>query len=387
MFTLTKSVAIIGSRGYPSYYGGFETLVRRLAPYLVDEGWDVTVYGRHGSTKENDSTLDLRVRSIKTPGIESKSLSTLSYGLTSAAHAAMKRPDVALVLNVANGFWLPTLVSRRVPTVVNVDGIEWEREKWGKNAKAVFRTGARLTARFADELVTDSIQIQNRWETEFNRSSEFIPYGGDHIEDLQLPPGVEANKYILMVARFVPENTVPEFLAAAEELSANWKIVIVGSTGYGGELDSRVQTLADKSQNVTWMGHISDDRLLFSLWKYAGVYFHGHSVGGTNPALVQAMTCGATVVARDTIFNREVLGETGVFVEPDPVAIAEQIDSLMRNLDKVRVMAQCAQARALEHYSWNGVCERYATVLEQTSIVKKNRSQRLKFPENRTPQV
>ena len=132
------SVAIIGTRGYPSYYGGFETAVRNLAPYLADRGWAVTVYGRPGATKLDDSTRDGRVRVIETWGIETKSLSTLTFGMTAALHAAREKPDVALVMNCANGYWLPLLRRAGIPTVMNVDGIEWDRAKWGRLAKWMF---------------------------------------------------------------------------------------------------------------------------------------------------------------------------------------------------------------------------------------------------------
>ncbi|WP_230010068.1 DUF1972 domain-containing protein, partial [Microbacterium sp. Bi128] len=145
-----RSVAIIGTRGYPSYYGGFETAVRKLAPYLSDAGWAVTVYGRKGATRADDLARDPRVASVETFGLEKKSLSTLTYGLTAVLHAIRRRPDVVLVMNVANGYWLPLLRIFRIPTVVNVDGMEWERAKWGPVAKFVFKLGAKLTARFAN---------------------------------------------------------------------------------------------------------------------------------------------------------------------------------------------------------------------------------------------
>jgi glycosyltransferase involved in cell wall biosynthesis len=206
---VSRSVAIIGTRGYPSYYGGFETAVRKLAPYLVDHQWDVTVYGRSADTPL-DPNLDLRVEVVTTPGIENKSLSTLSYGFTACLHAAWRKPNVALVMNVANGFWLPLLALRGIPTVVNVDGIEWERAKWGRFAKFVFRLGARLTARFGTVLIADSKEIARRWQADFSRSSLFIPYGGDEgVERLDREPFTH-RRYVLAVARFVPENTVPE---------------------------------------------------------------------------------------------------------------------------------------------------------------------------------
>ncbi|MFI8565505.1 glycosyltransferase [Rhodococcus sp. NPDC078407] len=360
---MSKSVAIIGTRGYPSYYGGFETLIRRLAPYLVETGWDVTVYGRPGAVKTDDPLLDPRVSSVMTKGLETKSLSTLSYGLTSSLSAARRKPDVALIMNVANGYWLPLLRSRGIPTVVNVDGIEWERAKWGTNAKRVFRGGARLTARYASELVCDSHEIRRRWQHGFGRDGVFIPYGGDAPDRLPVVEGLKSREYVLIVARFVPENTVPEFLEAAKELSKKWNVVIVGSSGYGGELDLAAQTLADESPRVQWLGHVSDDQKLFSLWQHAGAYFHGHSVGGTNPALVQAMACGAPVIARDTIYNREVLSDLGTFVLPEPGAIAAGLSRAMVDSKWKTESAALSIQRAQDHYTWQTVCNKYSSLI------------------------
>jgi glycosyltransferase involved in cell wall biosynthesis len=361
---MSKSVAIIGSRGYPSFYGGFETLVRRLAPYLADAGWDVSVYGRPGATSDAAPRHPL-VRSITTHGVENKSLSTLSFGLTAALDARAKRPDVALVLNVANGYWLPLLRARGIPTVVNVDGIEWDRAKWGKAAKAVFRGGAKLTAQLATTLVADSVEIGRRWKKDYGRDSEFIPYGGDPIDAGAPPPGLTKRGYVLMVARFVPENTVAEFLQAAEKLAETLDVVIVGSSGYGGELDDQAASLSRRRDRVNWLGHLSDDGTLFNLWANAGACFHGNSVGGTNPALVQAMACGAPIVARDTVYNREVMGDAGCFVAPEPRAIEAAIRGLLSDANQQERMAQLARLRAVTSYRWEGVCDRYMSVMEE----------------------
>ncbi|MBF4463525.1 MULTISPECIES: glycosyltransferase [unclassified Rathayibacter] len=360
---MTRSVAIIGTRGYPSYYGGFETAVRRIAPHLAEHGWDVTVYGRPGSTKTDDPGLDPRVVSRQTRGIESKSLSTLSYGLTACLDAARRKPDVALVMNVANGFWLPLLKARGIPTLVNVDGIEWDRAKWGRAAKAMFRAGAKMTAMVGDELLFDAEAIGERWRRDFGRDGVFVPYGGDVPPELPVKEGLTHRGYILVVARFVPENSIGEFMDATETLSARWPIVIVGSTGYGGELDDRAKALSDSSPNIHWLGHVSDDRLLLSLWRHAGVYFHGHSVGGTNPALVQAMACGIPIVARDTVYNREVLGSNAVFTSPNPEAIAANVDALMADPVLQERFATAVQERAISDYSWQSVCDRYEDAL------------------------
>lgn len=362
---MTRSVAILGTRGYPSYYGGFETAVRFIAPHLAEKGWDVTVYGRDGAVKSDDATRDQRVTSRLTRGVESKSLSTLSYGFTSVADTARRKPDVALVMNVANGFWLPLLRARGIPSVVNVDGIEWERAKWGRAAKAVFHGGARFTAKFGDHLVYDAKAIAARWKTEFNRDGHYIPYGGiDSLgagREAEFPPG----SYVLMVARFVPENTVLEFFEAVERLPESVPVVVVGTAGYGGALDERARELAERRESFHWLGHISDDARLHSLWENAGVYFHGHSVGGTNPALVQAMWCSAPTVARDTTFNREVLADSGVFVPPEPGAIAPALLAVLEGGQTRQSLRESTRARAERDFSWTDVCERYESVLEQ----------------------
>jgi glycosyltransferase involved in cell wall biosynthesis len=360
---MRKSVAIIGTRGYPSYYGGFETLVRQLSPYLADEGWDVTVYGRPGNTVATDSSRDPRVECVDTRGLEAKCFSTLSYGLTSTLHATKRRPDVALVMNVANGYWLPLLKAKRIPTIVNVDGMEWERAKWGSAAKAAFKLGARLTATFADDIVVDSHEIGRRWSEEFKREGIFIPYGGT--VPIR-PPAVETlpdRGYALMIARFVPENTVAEFFDAAEQVSRHWDVLIVGSSGYGGEFDSRARRLASTNERIEWLGHVKDDTKLFALWAHAGAYFHGHSVGGTNPALVQAMACGAPTVARDTPYNREVLEDAGVYVDPNGDSIAAALAEVLSDQALQDRLSTAAFARQQSMYTWEQVNKKYAEVL------------------------
>jgi glycosyltransferase involved in cell wall biosynthesis len=354
-----RTVALIGTRGYPSYYGGFETAVRRIAPYLAEHGWDVTVYGRDGAQRDDDPTRDPRVKTRITRGVETKSLSTLSYGFTAVLDAAIRKPDVALVMNVAHGFWLPLLKLRGVPTLVNVDGIEWERAKWGTLAKAVFRAGARTTAWWGDRLVCDAKAIARYWSRVFGVDGTFIPYGGDEPRALPVPPESTHRGYALVVARFVPENTIEPFIEAAATIAKTHDVIIVGSSGYGGELDDRVSALAKANPRVHWLGHVSDDDRLFALWQHAGAYFHGHSVGGTNPALVQAMLCGVPIVARDTVYNREVLDDTGVFVEPQASAIAAAVTAVLDDPERQDRLAAAALARAREHYTWDGVCARY----------------------------
>jgi glycosyltransferase involved in cell wall biosynthesis len=326
-------------------------------------GWDVTVYGRRGATRIDDEGVDARVATRITRGLETKSLSTLSHGLTSALDAATRRPDVALVMNVANGYFLPLLKARGIPTLVNVDGIEWERAKWSPLAKRVFRTGAVCAARWASGLVFDARAIEAYWQHTFGAQGTFIPYGGDVPPALAVPDGLTHRGYVLIVARFVPENSVPQFFEAVPAIAATHPVVIVGSSGYGGEFDDAARSLAADHSSVSWLGQVSNDSLLLALWQHAGVYFHGHSVGGTNPALVQAMAAGAPVLARDTIYNREVLGPAGKFVTANPHEIATAVLQMMDSEAERDEACRANVTRAEQYYSWPQVCGDYERAL------------------------
>lgn len=369
------SVAIIGTRGYPSYYGGFETAIRKLAPYLVHRGWDVSVYSRPGEVRLDDPNRDHRVQTVMTQGLETKSLSTLSYGWSATRHAIRRSPDVALVMNVANGYWLPMLRRAGIPTLVNVDGIEWDRAKWNRIAKRVFRTGAKLTARHGTMLVYDSTEIAKRWHVDFGTGGRYIPYGSEIVdEELPIESGLSRRAYVLFVARLVPENTVSEFFSAVPAIAQHAEVVIVGSSGYGGELDERARRLSERLERVRWLGHVRDDRRLLSLWHHAGAYFHGHSVGGTNPALVQAMACGAPVLARDTPYNREVLGPSGLFVSPSASRISEEVLRLVGSPDVQRQQAEANTLRARTNYSWADVNASYERSLQELCATRRVRS-------------
>ena len=358
----SPAVAVIGTRGYPSHYGGFETAIRHLAQFIAEQGIPVTVYGRRGK-RESFSFGAAKVSSVPTWGIDSKSLSTLSYGFFASLHCAFFGPRTALVMNVANGFWLPILRALGVRTAVNVDGIEWERSKWSPLGRRVFRMGAWLTARLADELIFDSKGIEARWREEFSVRGTFIPYGADFPEPAALPLGLPRRGYVLLVARLVPENTVLEFLQAVPEIVRRYPVVIVGTSGYGDDIDRQTRDLAEAHPEVHWLGHISDDGQLAALWEHCGVYFHGHSVGGTNPALVQAMACGAPIVARDTVYNREVLESAAVYVVPDSTAISAAINALMADTRLQHENSALGRARASSFYQWRDVNASYLGLL------------------------
>jgi glycosyltransferase involved in cell wall biosynthesis len=360
------NIAILGSRGFPSTYGGYETLVRYLAPEWVREGHEVTVYCRTDQEGKRSSFIE-GVRCIRTPGFDSKSWSTLSFGATSHIDAAFRGYDASLVLNVANGFYLPLLRARHMPTVVNTDGIEWERGKWSRTAQRVFYRGAALTARHANVLVADSRAIARVWERLFDVSARFIPYGapvvGEAGEDRIRALGLTRRTYVLVVARLIPENNVELTLDALDLMSdARPPAVIVGSANYASPLEARLRDLDGRGQ-LQWLGHVDDQELLTQLWANSGAYVHGHSVGGTNPALLQALGAGAPTIALDTEFNREVVEREEQLYPGDAVALASRLSSLLGDPIVQERFAAHGQAVVGERYAWTDVSQAYLAAL------------------------
>lgn len=374
---MTLDLAIIGSRGFPSTYGGFETLVQYLARHLVAEGHRTTVYCR---TRSEPSRVwyEEGVRCVTTPGVDTNSLSTLSFGLTSAIDAAIRRPDAALVLNVANGYWGPILRAARVPFVMNPDGIEWERAKWNAAGRTAFKAAAQIAAKTTPALVCDSQAIARLWEERFGRTSTFIPYGAeivnDHDADLLHSIEVPTSGFVLVVARLAPENNVELTLDALEEMGDHAPpAVIVGRASFPAPLESRLQRM-DAIGTVRWLGHVDDARLLNQLWRHCGVYVHGHSVGGTNPSLLQALGAGAPTLALDTVYNREVLVDDRQLYRLDRAELATRIAHVLASPGLQDAMRSHGQAVVRARYSWPDVCQRYAEVL--ASIARPRRGTR-----------
>jgi glycosyltransferase involved in cell wall biosynthesis len=359
-------LAILGSRGYPSSYGGYETLVRHLAPFLVGQGHEVTVYCR-GDADERRAWMIDGVHCVSTPGVDSKSLSTLSFGLTAMVDAGLRRFDSILVLNIANGFWCPLLRAVRQPIALNTDGIEWERGKWSALGKAVFRAGARASAISANRLICDSRAIGAIWEDLFGRESTFIPYGAPILGDVGREEldraGIPADPYLLVVARLVPENNVDLALDALDRLGPDAPTaIVVGSANFDSPLERRLEAMQAEGR-VRWLGHVSNQELLSQLWANSAVYVHGHSVGGTNPALLQALGAGAPTLALDTVFNREVVGHPDQLFAPDPADLATKIAAVVGSRARQTELASRGHQIIRDGYLWDDICRAYMDVL------------------------
>jgi glycosyltransferase involved in cell wall biosynthesis len=224
-----------------------------------------------------------------------------------------------------------------------------------------------MTARFADAIISDAEAIRAYWLANYERDSYFIPYGADvlpilghnRVTDMGLEPGA----YVLAVARLVPENNVDLLIDAIELL--HWKIplVVVGSGTGHSPLESRLRSVTKMEKNLHWLGHVSDQELLDQLWQNCALYVHGHSVGGTNPALLQALGAGAPAIALDTPYNREVLGPAGITYPGSSRILAQRIEETYFDHDRRAIMTDTGRRIVASRYQWRDVLEAYQRVL------------------------
>jgi glycosyltransferase involved in cell wall biosynthesis len=271
----------------------------------------------------------------------------------------VNRVDAAIVFNAANAPFLPVLRAAGIPVATHVDGLEWQRAKWGGMGKRYYRLAESLAVRWSDALIADAAGIQDYYRREFNVATTHLAYGAPILESgvshRLAEMGLEAGKYHLVVARFEPENHVHLIVEGYARSSATYPLIVVGSAPYSDEYTRQVKALGD--ERVRFVGGVWDQELLDQLYANALVYWHGHSVGGTNPSLLRAMGAGAATNAFDVNFNREVLGESGEYFA-DAAAIPDLIKSAEDPTSDTALRGKKAQAEALR-YDWNWVAEGY----------------------------
>lgn len=353
-------IALIGTRGIPAAYGGFETAVEEVGLRLVERGHRVLVYGRDAGTAGD---VHLGMRRMTLPAVRQKSLETLSHTALSTLHAVTKaRPDVGFVFNAANSPFLPLLRARQIPVALHMDGLEWRRSKWGPRGKAYYRSAEAFGVRQADAIIADAPGIADYYDHQFGVGSEMIRYGAPLLDEAPTDGirglGLESGGYHLVVARFEPENHVREIVEGYAASAATKPLVVVGAAPYAAEYTADIDRTAAADPRIRLLGAVYDQELLDALYHHASTYLHGHSVGGTNPSLLRAMGAGTAVIAFDVGFNREVLdGQGWYFATPSDVAAA--VDAAEADASTVAEIGAHLRRRASEAFSWDDVAAAY----------------------------
>ena len=309
---MTK-VAIIGSVGVPACYGGFETLAHYLAVHL-GEKCDLTVYCSSKSYSEQPTHFGkakLKYIPLRANGVQS-----IPYDILSILDACRKN-DVLLVLGVAGAVIFPVVkLLRNNKIIAHIDGLEWKRDKWKKYAKAYLRFAEKVAVRYGDDVITDNEAIRKYVEKWYKKRTHLIEYGGDHaqhnslLDNYSQKYNVIKGGYAFSVCRIVPENNIKVILSAFSQTKI--PLLFIGNwsdSNYGIMLKNTFGNY----KNIRLIEPIYDQKELDALRSNCGIYIHGHSAGGTNPSLVEAMYLGLNIIAYDVIFNRYTMNDQGSF--------------------------------------------------------------------------
>lgn len=354
-----KRIAIIGTRGIPAAYGGFETLAERLSLTLRQRGYDVTVIGNTGISGDQWQG----VRRIRTR-FNKQDHPVLFY--LESLWRSRQGFDRVLVCGVGGAPFYFILPIRQGERITHVDGLEHLRSRFSKIKKWYVRQAQRILRNRAALIVSDSAAVTDYWKSTLHHRASIstIAYGADLVTDADrslLPGPLRSGEYYLVVARPVPENNLAMIVQAWLASGSSKRLVIVGSDGSESFYDFLAQ---EQRERVDFLGSIYEPALLASLRFHAFAYVHGHSVGGTNPALVEAMAAGAYCLCHDNPFNRETtLGAAVYFSEADSlknlINALDQTPASRRQEARMRLL-QLAQ----EHYSWNRITDQYVEIFE-----------------------
>ena len=370
-------IALMGTRGIPARYGGFETFAEQLSTRLVARGHEVTVYSRCGVFNRYGALEDYRgVKRRQVPTIFHKYLETPLSGLTTFIDALFQKYDGILLCNAANAPFAPILKLKGTPLLINVDGIERDRAKWNKLGKAWYLLGERASVLLATRLVSDADVIADYYREAYGCDSEVIPYGVHPIErapgEALAKFGLQPKRYILYVSRLEPENNALGVIEAYNKLSTDIPLVIVGDAPYAKEYKERLRAAA--SNRVVFTGfQFGEAYEEFQSNCYC--YVQATEVGGTHPALVESMSYGNCVIANGTPENLEVIGDATLsYSKNNFTQLSEMLASVLADPGLAQAYGQKARTRALAHYSWDAVVSRYETLLASLVIGSKIRA-------------
>jgi glycosyltransferase involved in cell wall biosynthesis len=357
---------MLGLYGMPLpqlHFTGFETAFGEIAPRLVAAGHEVTIYCRashYPSELRVSEHQGVRLKYVPSPG--GKNLSGLVATLFASLHALVfGRYELFFFVNVGMGHHaaLCRILGARV--VMNVDGLDWKRAKWGPLARAYFRSAAHSAIKFCNRLITDAEAMRKIYLEDFNKETVMIAYGA-YVETSEKPEivrqfGVEPDDYYLIASRLIPENHADLIMLGFLKSGTTKKLVIAGGANYDSPFHRRLREIA--TDRVVFTGHIHDQSVIKELHCNCFAYVHGHSVGGTNPSLLKAMGYGNCILALETVFNTEVLADTGLFFPKDEEALAALMRRVEGDPTLVRELRLKGPARIRQEYTWEKVSDQY----------------------------
>lgn len=357
-------LVLLGIRGVPAGHGGFETFAEYLCPYMVDHGWSVIVYCQEEGRGAYYESEWNGVKRIHIPVNVGGALGTVIFDLKSVIHS-LRHSGVFLTLGYNTAIFN---VLHRVfgkVNVINMDGIEWRRQKWGGIAKCWFWLNERLGCWFGNHLVADHPRIEDHLATRVGREKiTMIPYGGLDVpaanEDILLEYDLLKNKYAIVIARPEPENSILEIVSGFSRKPRNCKLVVLGN--YDNENPYHRAVLTAGSSEVVFLGAIYDVEKVSALRFYSRAYVHGHQVGGTNPSLVESIGAGNAIIAHDNPFNRWVAKDGSLYFA-DESQVSVIFNEVFQDDQLVDNLRQNTRKNFVENFQWESILAQYEKLL------------------------
>ncbi len=358
-------IAIMGTRGIPANYGGFETFAEKLSIGLVEKGHEVTVYCRT-SNAVYDSQFYKGVKLIVLPTIRHKYWETVAHTLLSVLHSIFNRYNVVLICNSVNSLFsfVPRLVGQKV--ALNVDGLEWQRAKWNYIGKLAYKVSEILATLLPNHIVTDCLAIKNYYFKKFKKDSTFIPYGAttQKVTSTEVLKNydLKSRRYILYVSRLEPENNAHLVVRAFEKTKTRLNLVVVGDAPYNKEYIEELKKTKDK--RIIFTGYIFGSGYA-ELQSHSYFYVQATEVGGTHPALLEGMGFGNCVLATDVPEHREVLGDAGIYFKKDENDLAQKMQYLLDHPNVIGNYSERALKRIEKFYSWDSIIHSYEKLFKK----------------------
>ncbi len=352
-------IAIIGTRGIPNNYGGFEQFAQYLSLGLVQRGFQVTVYNSHNHPYQKSEWKGVEIVHCNNPEDKLSSAGQFIYDFNCIMDTRKKNYDIILQLGyTSSSVWGKLLPRHKSIITTNMDGFEWKRTKFSRPVRTFLKFAEKLAVWNSDYLIADSIGMQQYLIKKYNKNPVYIPYGAEvfdapNIDDVTTT-GLEPYNYDMLVARLEPENSIEVILDGVVKSASTRPFLVIGK--YTNEYGQYLMKKFKDWTSIKFMGGIYDISKLNNLRYYSNVYFHGHTVGGTNPSLLEAMASHALVSANDNIFNRSILGDDAYYFNSS-TDVATQIEKLskLNGDDKI----ENNTTKIAHQYSWPTIVDQY----------------------------
>ena len=352
-------IGILGTRGVPNFYGGFEQFAAYLSQYLKEKGHEVIVYSSSLHPYQLNEWNGVKLVHCKDLEDKIGTAGQFVYDYNCIRDARKRKFDILLQLGYTSSSVWAFLLPKQPIIVTNMDGLEWKRTKFSKPIQQFLKMAERWAVKSSDHLVADSIGIHAFLNKKYKVESTYIAYGAEVFDNANHLPleqyGVKPNEYAMLIARMEPENNIETILDGMSDATFKHPFLVIGKTE--NDYSKYLIETYKKDERIRFLGGIYDLELLNNLRYHSKYYFHGHSVGGTNPSLLEAMASSAFIVAHDNVFNRSVLEKHALYFSS-----SSEITTILdesADQETVQKYKQCNLSKIRTQFSWNSILQAY----------------------------